>query len=61
MYFADIHIEHCGKYEDSDRTVTNKCQCLATREYYPICASDGYNYVNGKVFDCAKKCMDKSE
>ncbi|XP_011497424.1 PREDICTED: turripeptide OL11-like [Ceratosolen solmsi marchali] len=33
------------------------CNCIATFEYLPLCASNGVTYSNPSMLQCAKRCL----
>ncbi|KAJ8665367.1 hypothetical protein QAD02_007029 [Eretmocerus hayati] len=33
------------------------CPCTATKEYIPLCASNGVTYLNPSLFRCARRCL----
>lgn len=37
------------------RTTDEEDNCVCTREYLPVCASDGFTYSNNCFFVCQKK------
>jgi len=60
-YLKKLYDGECTSGKLPDRSKQTGCPGICTREYRPVCGSDGRTYSNPCVFRSAKRCENKPE